>query len=364
MDPDDRVDILEHVTPSLHDRLVGEMDAPEAAEVHQLEQYPPDTAGGRMTTEVTALYEHITVDNAITTLRQLSRELEQMFYVYVINKHRELVGVLSMRDLILADPSTPLTRIMIRNVRSVQADMDQELVAQLMRKYGYLAMPVVDHNKRLLGLITLDDVIEVLEEETTEDVQKLFGAGAEERLSSPWHFSFRSRVWWLVINLGTAFLAGWVVGLFDHIIGLLPVLAIYMPIVAGMGGNASAQAMAVAVRGLAVGHVDRRTLRHVVTRELIVGVLTGVVIALITGGVALLWQGSPWLGLVVGLALIINHTLACASGAGIPFIMKRMGFDPAQSATIFATTVTDVGGFFAFLGLAALFKNYLAGVGA
>jgi len=359
MDPDDRVDILEHVAPDLHDRLVGELKPADAADVHQLEQYPPDTAGGRMTTQVTALYEHITVDNAITTLRQLSKELEQMFYVYVINRHRELVGVLSMRDLILADPQTHLSRIMIRSVRSVPASMDQETVAQLMRKYGYLAMPVVDHNNRLLGLITLDDVIEVLEEETTEDVQKLFGAGAEERLNSPWHFSFRSRVWWLVINLATAFLAGAVVGIFEGTIQTLAVLAVYMPIVAGMGGNASAQAMAVAVRGLAVGAVDKKLMRRVLIRESIVGLLTGIVIALITAAVVLLWQGNPMLGVVVGLALVINHTLACSTGAGIPFIMKRLGFDPAQSATIFATTVTDVGGFFAFLGLATLFRSWL-----
>lgn len=359
MDPDDRVDILDQLPPELHDRLVGEMDAPEAAEVHQLEQFPPDTAGGRMTTQVTALYEHITVDNAVSTLRQLSKELEQMFYVYVINKHRELVGVLSMRDLILAEPATLLSNLMIRNVRCVQASTDQEAVAQLMKKYGYLAMPVVDHNNRLLGLITLDDVIEVLEEETTEDVQRMFGAGAEERLSSPWHFSFRSRVWWLIINLGTAFLAGATVGVFKTTIEQIAVLAIYMPIVAGMGGNASAQAMAVAVRGIATGHVDRRLLRHVMSRELIVGLLTGIVCALITAAVCLLWQRNPMLGVVVGLALVINHTIACASGAGIPFIMKRMGFDPAQSSTIFATTVTDVGGFFCFLGLARIFQDAL-----
>jgi len=359
MDPDDRVDILEHVGAPLHDQLVDEMDAAEAAEVHQLEQYPPDTAGWRMTTQVSALYEHITIDNAVTTLRELSRELEQMFYVYVINKHKELVGVLSMRDLILADPSVVLSAIMIRNVRSVEASTDQEAVAQMMKKYGYLAMPVVDHNKRLLGLITLDDVIEVLEDEATEDVQRMAGAGAEERLNSPWHFSFRSRVWWLVINLGTAFLAGAVVGVFEATIEQIAVLAIYMPIVAGMGGNASAQAMAVAVRGLAIGQVDRKLLRHVITRELIVGVLTGIVCAVITAAIAMMWQGKPMLGLVVGLALVINHTLACSTGAGIPFVMKRLGFDPAQSATIFATTVTDVGGFFCFLGLATLFKNTL-----
>lgn len=359
MDPDDRVDILEHVPRELHDQLVGEMDAAEAAEVHQLEQYPPDTAGGRMTTQVTALYEHITVENAVATLRQLSQELEQMFYVYVINKHHELVGVLSMRDLILARPETYLNKIMIRNVRSVPASMDQEAVAQLMKKYGYLAMPVVGQNNRLLGLITLDDVIEVMEEETTEDVQKMFGAGAEERLSSPWHFSFRSRVWWLVINLGTAFLAGAVVGVFEGTIQELAMLAIYMPIVAGMGGNASAQAMAVTVRGLAVGEVDRKLMRHVIQREMIVGLLTGIVVAMITGAIALLWQRNGMLGVVVGLALVINHLLACTTGACIPFIMKRLGFDPAQSATIFATTVTDVGGFFCFLGLATLFRHAL-----
>jgi magnesium transporter len=352
MDPDDRVDILEHVTPELHDELVSEMDAPEQAEVRQLEQYPPDTAGGIMTTEVTSLYEYITVDDAIQTLRRMSEELEQMFYVYVIDRRQHLVGVLSMRDLILARPDRRLREIMIPNVRSVPATMDQEEVARIMRKYGYLAMPVVDERHRLVGLVTFDDVVDVLEEEATEDVQKMFGAGAEERLSSPWHFSFRKRVWWLLVNLGTAFLAGMVVGGFQDTLSRLTALAIYMPIVAGMGGNASAQAMAVSVRGLALGHVDRRLLWQVIRRELAVGVLTGVIVGIVTGAVALVWQGDVKLGIVVGLALIINHTLACTSGAGIPFVMKWLGFDPAQSATIFATTITDVVGFFGLFALA------------
>lgn len=354
VDPDDRVDILSLLPREKHDEVVSELEPEDAADVKSLEQYPPDTAGGIMTTQVTALYEHLTVDDAISLLRKLSAELEQMFYVYVINRAGELVGVLSMRDMILARPTQRLHDIMIRKVRSVPVTMDQEEVARVMRQFGYLAVPVVDANNKLLGLITADDVQDVLLEEATEDVQKLFGAGAEERLTSPWQLSFRSRVWWLILNLGTAFLAGYVVGIFEKTIELLPMLAIYMPIVAGMGGNASAQAMAVSVRGLAVGRVNRRVLRHVLFRELIVGLLSGVIIGAITASIALAWQRDPYLGLVVALALVFNHLLASTSGALIPFIMKNLGFDPAQSATIFATTLTDVAGFFALLGLAEL----------
>jgi len=264
-----------------------------------------------------------------------------------------------MRDLIMSRPDRQLSQIMRPNVVSVPATMDQEEVARVFRDRNYLAMSVVDVQHRLLGIITVDDVVDVIQEEATEDVQKMFGAGAEERLTSPWHFSFRKRVGWLVVNLGTAFMAGWVVSMFDPTIAKLTVLAVYMPIVAGMGGNTSAQAMSVAIRGLSVGKVDRSVMRHLVAREVTVGVLTGITIGLITAIVAFLWQKKPMLGLVVGLALVINHTLASISGAGIPMLMKRLGFDPAQSATIFATTVTDIVGFFSLLGLAYLFMKYL-----
>jgi magnesium transporter len=360
IDPDDRVDILEHVPQPLHDELVRELEPAEAAEVRQLEQYPPDTAGGIMTTQVTALYEYLSVDDAITLLRKLSQELEQMFYVYVINRAGKLVGVLSMRDLILARPTRVLRDIMIKGVRAVPVTMDQEEVARFMARYRYLAVPVVDADERLVGLITADDVQHVAEEEATEDVQRLFGAGAEERLNSPWQLSFRKRVWWLIVNLATAFLAAGIVGLFEHTIEKLAILAAYMPIIAGMGGNASAQAMAVTVRGLSTGAVDKRVLRHVLIRETIVGVLTGLICGALTFGVAVLFPGNDigrdralLLGVVVWSALAINHTLACTTGAAIPFVMKKLGFDPAQSATIFATTVTDVCGFLALLGLAS-----------
>lgn len=357
MDPDDRVDVLEHVPAALHDAIVGEMDAEDVEEVRRLEQYPPDTAGGIMTTDVTALYEYLTVEDAINQLRELNEQLEQMFYVYVIDRRGHLIGVLSMRDLILARPTRLLRDIMRPKVTSVPATMDQEAVARLMRRHGYLALPVVDERNRLAGLITVDDVVDVVEEEATEDVQRMFGAGPEERLTSPWFFSFRKRVGWLVVNLATAFLAAAVVGWFEDTIQKMVVLAFYMPIIAGMGGNASAQAMAVAVRGIALGQVDRTLLGRVLVRQFLVGLMTGLVIGFVTGAIALAFHHDKGvqLAVVVTLALIINHTIAAVSGAAIPFIMRSLGFDPAQSATIFATTVTDVGGFFALLGLAALF---------
>ncbi len=364
MDPDDRVDILGIVDTEAHDELLAELDAAIAAETRSLENYPKDTAGGIMTTQVTALYEYLTVEDAINLLRKLSQELEQMFYVYAIDRIGRLVGVLSMRDLILARPGRQLRNIMIKNVRSVPATMDQEEVAQIMRESGYLAMPVVDDIGKLIGLITVDDVVDVIQEEATEDIQKMFGAGAEERLNSPWHFSFRKRVFWLIVNLATAFMAAWVISRFQDIIMVLPLLAAFQTIVSGMGGNASAQAMAVTIRGISTGTVDKKLLRHVLKRELYVGILTGIVCGLITWAIAVIFyheQNGLKIGFVIAIALMFNHINACVTGAAIPFVMKKLGFDPAQSSTIFATTLTDCGGFFVTLGLGTLLKNWLIG---
>ena len=357
MDPDDRVDLLEHVTVPLHDELLREMAPLQAAETRHLEQYPKDTAGGIMTTQVTALFEYLTVENAVTLLRRLSEELEQMFYVYVVDRRQHLVGVLSMRDLILARPERRLRDIMIPTVRSVPVTMDQEHVARLMQKNGYLAMPVVDAENKLVGLITVDDVVDVIQQEATEDVQRMFGAGAEERLTSPWHFKFKKRIVWLEVNLGTAFLAAAVVGLFEKTIALFPILAAYQTVVSGMGGNGGAQAMAVCIRGIALGEVNKRQLRALFLREALVGACSGLVVGLTTWVIIYITHAQEnglKIGLIVFLALLFNHINACITGVAVPFVMKKLGFDPAQSATIFATTFTDCGGFFVTLGLATL----------
>jgi magnesium transporter len=362
MDPDDRVDVLHHIPPSLREKLLGEMTAVDVANVRHLQRYPRDSAGGIMTTEVTALPDDLTVEQAIAQLRRLNEELEQMFYVYVVDRAKHLVGVLSMRDLILARPDRQIRDIARRNVVAVPATTDQEDVARLIRKYKYLAVPVTDDQNRLIGMITVDDVVDVIQEEATEDVQRMAGAGAEERLTSPWHFSFRKRIWWLQVNLATAFAAAAVIAIFRDVIDKVAILAAYQTIVSGMGGNASAQAMAVAIRGIALGEVDFSLLRRILWREFLVGLASGIVIGFTTATIAIVFNWSnhaALLGVVVFLALIVNHTLACVSGVTIPFIMKRLGFDPAQSATIFATTVTDCCGFFATLGLASIFMRWL-----
>jgi len=370
MDPDDRVDILEHVSDAVHDAIVKELNPQDRADVENLEQYSPETAGGIMTSQVTSLLEDMTIGQAIEELRRLNEEYEQMFYVYVVDRRKHLIGVLSMRDLILSKPDRKLHQIMRTEVSRVPTLMDQEQVARLMRRNNFLAMPVVDDYNRLVGLITVDDIVDVIQDEATEDVQKMFGAGPEERLSSPWTYSFRQRIGWLEVNLATAFLAGWVISWFDTTIAAVPVLAAYQSIVSGMGGNAGAQSLAVAIRGIALGEGGRGMLLRALYREAIVGLLAGLVVGVTTALAAAfgifgggLHSYNPYvLAGVVATALVINHFLACTTGVVIPFAMRRLGFDPAQSATVWATTVTDCCGFFATLGIAHLCMKWLVHV--
>lgn len=356
MAPDDRVDILEHVEDQRHSVLLAELPAPQATETIRLEQYPRESAGGLMNPNVTALAEDLTVQQAIDELRRLRGEQEQMFYTYIVDAGGQLRGVISMRDLILSQPHTPLREIIRRDVTSVPATMDQEEVAALFTKYNYLALPVVDSDQQLLGIVTVDDVVDVISREATEDVQRMAGAGPQERLTTPWQVSFRQRLPWLLVNLLTAFFAATVVGLFESTIARLAILAVYLPVVGGMGGNASAQAMAVTIRGIALGELDRGMLRRLFAREMLVGAASGAVIGFIVAVAAWLfhYQAAPMLGLVAAVAMLVTLTCACVAGVAIPIIMRALGFDPAQSATIFSTTITDFVGFSSFLGLAYL----------
>lgn len=355
MAPDDRVDALEHVPEVQRQEIINELPDDEAAEVRQLAQYAPDSVGGIMTTEVTALSAELTVAEAIGELRRLNDRLEQMFYIYVVDPARHLIGVLSMRDMVLARPTTPLAKLMRRGVTSLPVGMDQEQAASVMSKSGFLALPVTDEQGRLLGLVTVDDVVDVLEAEATEDVQRMFGAGAEERLDTPWRISFKRRLPWLLVNLMLAGVAASVVAAFESTVARLTVLTVYMPVVAGMGGNATAQAMAVTIRGIAVGDGDRIRLRRIARREAIVGVLAGLLTGALAAAVAMIlhYEHGLFLGVIVALAMTVNLTVGCLWGFTVPFVMRRLGFDPAQSATIFTTTVTDMVGFLLLLAMAA-----------
>lgn len=322
----------------------------------RVRQFRPDTAGGIMSDEFVALPQEMSADEAIARLRESRGTSNLRYYVYVVDSGGRLVGVLAMRDLAFAASDAPLRRIMRRPVVSVDVEVDQEEVLRLIRRHGYLALPVTDVAGRLLGVVPAERLIDVLEEETTEDVQRMVGAGADESLAGQWHQSLRKRMPWLIVNLVLAFAGASVVGIFQGTVAQWTVLAMYMPVVAGMGGNASAQAMAVTIRGIAVGQAARTRIWCVLARELRVGAALGIVTGLLAGLVATIlhFEHGILLACLVGVSLVINQTIACAWGAGMPFLLSTLGFDPAQSATIFTTTLTDLVGFFTLLGLATL----------
>jgi magnesium transporter len=331
---------------------------PAGADVGELLEYPEKTAGRIMNPKVFALSEDMTASEAIAAL-QGSRDVEMVFYLYVIDSRRHLVGVVSLRRLLLVPPDTPLKRIMTTDLISARVDMDQEEVAGLVASYNLLAIPVVDAENKLVGVITVDDVIDVIKDEATEDVYRLAGLASDDRVFTTPIESLRKRLPWLLVNLVTAFIAASVVKLFEGTIGMVTSLAVFMPVVAGMGGNAATQTLAVIVRGIALGELTWSNTRKALIKEALVGLGNGVACGIVGAGVAWLMQGTPWLGLILGLAMIINMFVAATAGTLIPLALRALKVDPALASSVFITTLTDVFGFLSFLGLGALFIKYL-----
>lgn len=320
--------------------------------------FPANSSGEMMSMDFTAFRKDLAVEETIHRLRSLGKK-GPLYYVYVTDEKNRLIGVLIMRDLVLADPKAPIESIMSREIVSIPAQMDREEVVKLASQYPYLAIPVVDRERRILGIIHLKELMRAAEEEVSEDIQKMFGAGGDESALSPVSFSIRKRLPWLHVNLATAFLAAAVVGLFENTIARITVLAVFLPVVAGQGGNAGAQTLAVVIRGLALGEIEKGLVRKVMWKEACLGLINGVTVGLVTAGIGYVWQGNPFFGLVIGLAMVVNMAVACIAGAGIPVAMRALGWDPAQSSSIILTTVTDVVGFFSFLGLATIFQRLL-----
>lgn len=322
--------------------------------------YPRESAGRMMHTDFLSFRADSKVRDVILKLRQMAKkQMPAASYCYVVDPANALLGVLNMRDLLLAAPDAQVSEIMIPDVVKVSPFTDrEELVAMVARKH-YLAVPVIGESGRLIGVVNTKNIIASTEEEATEDIQLLFGGSAEERAFSPAWFKITRRLPWLTINLATAFLAGSVVALFEDFIARVAVLAIFLPIIAGQGGNAGTQTLAVVIRGMMMREVAPHNAWQLVKTEVFVGLVNGTVTGLITAGAAILWKGNAWLGLVVGIAMVVNMLAAGLSGALIPVLMKRMGYDPAHSSGIFVTTVTDVVGFFAFLSTAWLMQGKL-----
>jgi magnesium transporter len=357
---DDAAAIIDYLPEELSSVVLELMGKrPAGGDVGELLEYPEQTAGRIMNPKVFALSEDMTAGEAITAL-QNSRDVEVVFYLYVIDSRRHLVGVVSLRRLLLVAPATPLKRIMTTDLISVRVDTDQEEVARQVASYNILAIPVIDEENKLAGVITVDDVIDVIKDEATEDVYRLAGVASDDRVFTRASESLRKRLPWLLVNLATAFVAASIVSIFTHTIGLLPIVAVLMPVVAGMGGNAATQTLTVIVRGIALGELTWGNTRKALLKEAAVGLGNGVACGVIGAVIVTGFTRGDWvLGLVLGLAMVINMFVAATAGTVIPLMLRAMKVDPALASSVFITTLTDMFGFFSFLGLATLFIRYL-----
>jgi magnesium transporter len=321
--------------------------------------YPVNSAGRVMRTEFLALRAGTKVREAIRKIRLQSRRTAPPSYLYVLDADDRLVGVVNMRDLLLGRADDTLESVMRGDVFSVPAFMDREEIANRLAGKTFFAVPVVDAEQRMLGVVRTDDLLSDMQEEASEDILKMFGAGGDEHAFSPIRFSLRKRLPWLHVNLLTAFLAAFVVGLFEDLIARITVLAVFLPVVAGQGGNAGAQSLAVVMRGLVMREIPRDRVKALLLKETAIGTLSGVIVGLVTAAIAWAWNGNPVLGVVIGLAMVTNLIAAGFAGALIPVAMKSLGFDPSQSSSIILTTITDIVGFFSYLGFALLFESWL-----
>jgi magnesium transporter len=330
-----------------------------ATNIAPLLEHADESAGGLMTRGYVALHRQMTTAEAITFLRLRQPLAEEAYYLYVLDGRNRLQGVVNLRQLIVSDPRTSIEEVMARDVIAVQPDTDQEEAARLLQRYRLRALPVVDEESVLRGIITADDVIDVLAEEATEDMYRMVGLPAGESVYASLSESTKRRLPWLFINLFAAFAAAGMVAVFQDTIAKAAALAVFMPVVAGQGGNAGIQTITIVVRGIAVGEIELRDARRVLAKEVMIGVVKGITFGLVVGLIAWSWQGNAAWGLVVGLALLLNMLVAGALGALIPLGLRSLRLDPAIASGIFLMTFTDVLGFLFLLGLATLLINQL-----
>jgi magnesium transporter len=358
MPTEDVVEVVEELPKEQADKLLDLMEEEKSEEVQELLEYAEGTAGRLMSPSLVFVHEEATVAHAIDHIRKAASG-DGAFYLYVVDDHDHLVGMVPLHRLLTADPATPVRAIRSDDVQSVTVDTDQEEVARLVERYDLLEVPVVDAGRRLLGRIGVDDVIDVLREEATEDIHRLGGAAGDETVLDPPQTVFGRRLAWRLVNLGTAVLAASVIGLFESSIRTLATLAVFMPIVASMGGIGTTQTATVVVRGIALGEMTPAVLRRVLRKELWLALTTGLANGLVLAAVAYLWKGQILLAVILGVALVLNMTVAAVVGTLVPLALKAFRVDPAIASSVIITTFTDVFGFFSFLGLATLLIRFL-----
>jgi magnesium transporter len=369
LDADEAADLLGELPATDQHRLLGKMEAEQSEAAKELLSYPEDSAGGIMNDRFLALRAGQTVSVAQKELRKLEDpQPADINYLYVTDAKEKLVGIVSLRDLVFAPPRSKVKDVMDDEVEFVRVEDDQEEVVRRFEHYHYLGLPVLDEHGTLMGVIKSDDVLTVAVEEATEDMQKMVGLSGEERTLSPWGQSFKRRLPWLLINLVTACMAGAVVGIFEGTIAEFAVLAIFLPIVAGQGGNAGMQTTTVIIRDMALGELSPGDGRKALAKEMALGLFNGLVIGIVVGVIGYVvgmlfaghdvapFKGEPWvLGLVVGGAMMLNQMAAAFFGVLIPYGLRFFRLDPALASSILITTVTDVAGFFFLFTLATWF---------
>jgi magnesium transporter len=358
-DPDDAVTFVDSLPEARREQVMALLDPEQRDEVRELISYPEGTVGRIMTTDLMALPPTTTAQGAIDKIRERG-ELETFFYLYVVDQENKLVGVVPIRNLVIAPPDRTLSEMMIAEPIRANVFMDQEEAARLVAKYELLALPIVDEGGRLEGIITVDDVIDIIKEESTEDMYKMAGLAEEDRVFTPVARSVRMRLPWTLLNLFTTGLAASVVTIFQGTIGEIVALVTFMPIVAGVGGNAATQTATVIIRAIALGELEFSSAWKAIVKQVSVNVCLALAAGAVVATAALLWQGNPFLGLVLACAMIINLGLVAGfSGAVIPLLLKALKLDPALGSGIVVTGLTDAFGFLSFLGLATLFLRHL-----
>lgn len=346
LDYDDATDIISQLDEEDQQEILEDIDAQDAESIRALMKYPEDTAGGLMNSQTIKVNIRLDKKDALEEVIRQSEEIEEFYTIYVVDDNDILQGILSIKSMLRAKADAHVRDLVNRDFVYVKADLDQEDVASLISQYNLTTIPVVDDNMKLLGRITVDDILDVIEEESTEDILKIAGVSEDEELSGNWKDAVKSRLPWLIINLATAYLAASVVRHFDDTVAKLSILAAYMTIIAGMGGNAATQALAVTVRRISLSDLNDKQAYNAVLKEFLVGLINGAANGLIVFVIALIYDANPMLGLVLFLAMTGNLIIAGLTGASIPLILKRVGIDPAVASSIIITTFTDCAGFF------------------
>jgi len=354
---DDLLEFVEWIPEDRRSSVIERLPEDKREALRKAELYSEYSAGRVMTTSFVALDQKMTAQEAIDSLRELGDGNEAVLHLYVVDEQRTLVGVVPIRRLVSSPPDRSISEIMILDPVSVSADDDQEEVARLVARFDLLAVPVTDVDGRMLGLITVDDVIDVITEEATEDMYHLAGLTEADRVFVPARESIRKRLPWMFLNLGTCFAAAWVVGLFERAIGQVVALAIFMPVVAGMGGNGGTQSLTVITRAIALGEIEFSSGFRAVVKELAVGLALGIAMGIASAGTAYLWGADPIIGIALFSAMILTLSVAGLVGAAVPLALKAIKQDPALGAGVIVTTFTDAFAFFSFLGIATMLMD-------